>query len=278
MLKNFSHTELTELVHIANALRFDVIKMSSKAKSAHLGSCLSSMDILVALYFNILNLDASNPEDDARDIFIMSKGHAAMALYAVLSKRGFFHKRELEKFNTDGSLLAEHPPAKGIPGVEAATGSLGHGLPIAAGHALGIKLKSKSLISKNRVYALLSDGENNEGSIWEAAMFASSNGLNNLTVFIDYNKWQATGRSEEIMNGHDLEARWKAFGWETYRINGHNIKEILKVGSIRSNVPIAILADTVKGKGVSFMEDDNNWHYRIPNAEEVEHAKAELGV
>lgn len=278
MLKNVNHSRLRELVHIANVLRFRVVKMSNKAKSAHLGSCLSCMDILVALYFDILKLDASNPKDDVRDIFIMSKGHAVMALYAALSERSFFDKRELEKFNIDGSLLAEHPPAKGIPGVEAATGSLGHGLPIAAGHALGMKLKSKDLRSKNRVYALLSDGENNEGSTWEAAMFASSNGLNNLTVFVDYNKWQATGRSDEIMNGNDLEARWKAFGWDTYRINGHDIKEILKVGSIRSDVPIAILADTIKGKGVSFMEDDNNWHYRIPNAEEVEQARAELGV
>ena len=278
MLKDLSHTRLKELVNIANVLRFRVVKMSSKAKSAHLGSCLSCMDILVALYFDILNLDASKPKDDTRDIFIMSKGHAAMSLYAVLSERGFFDKGTLEKFNIDGSLLAEHPPAKGIPGVEAATGSLGHGLPIAAGQALGMKLKSKGPSSKNRVYALLSDGENNEGSIWEAAMFASSNGLNNLTVFIDYNKWQATGRSEEIMNGHDLEARWKAFGWETYRINGHDIKEILNVGSIRSDAPIAIIADTIKGKGVSFMEDDNNWHYRIPNMEEVEQARAELGV
>ena len=236
------------------------------------------MDILVALYFDILNVDPSNPKDRDRDIFIMSKGHAAMALYAVLSKRGFFDERNLEQFNIDGSMLAEHPTAKGVPGVEAATGSLGHGLPIAAGQALGMKLNSKGSDTKNRVYALLSDGENNEGSVWEAAMFASSNKLNNLTVFIDYNKWQATGRSDEIMNGSALVDRWKAFGWETHYINGHDMLEILNAGSIRSDVPVAIIADTVKGKGVSFMEDDNNWHYRIPNMAEVAQAREELGV
>ncbi|MDT2076552.1 MAG: transketolase [Planktomarina sp.] len=278
MPKNFSHIRLKELRHVASALRFSTIKMSNAAKSAHLGSCLSCMDILVALYFDILNVDPSNPKDRDRDIFIMSKGHAAMALYAVLSKRGFFDERNLEQFNIDGSMLAEHPPAKGVPGVEAATGSLGHGLPIAAGQALGMKLNSKGSDTKNRVYALLSDGENNEGSVWEAAMFASSNKLNNLTVFIDYNKWQATGRSDEIMNGSALVDRWKAFGWETHYINGHDMLEILNAGSIRSDVPVAIIADTVKGKGVSFMEDDNNWHYRIPNMAEVAQAREELGV
>ena len=278
VLKKLNYTRLGQLNQISSILRFNTIKMSSLAKSAHLGSCLSCMDILVALYFNILNIDPSNPRDNDRDIFIMSKGHAAMALYTVLAKRGFFDEQNLEQFNIDGSLLAEHPPAKGIPGVEAATGSLGHGLLIASGHALGMKLGSPGTNIKKRVYALLSDGENNEGSTWEAAMFASAKKLNNLTVFVDYNKWQATGRSDEIMNGHALGSRWEAFGWETYYINGHDIEEILQAASIRSDAPIAIIADTVKGKGVSFMEDDNNWHYRIPNMAEVAQAREELGV
>jgi len=268
---------LNDLKHTANLLRLRTIKMSNVARSAHLGSCLSCMDILVALYFNILNVDPEDAKKSDRDIFIMSKGHAAMALYAVLARRGFFKEKELKEYNRNGSYLAEHPPAKGVPGVEAATGSLGHGLPIAAGHATGQKLKSKKC-QPNRVYALLSDGENNEGSTWEAAMFASSNNLDNLTVFVDYNKWQATGRSDEIMNGYALEARWKSFGWETYSINGHDMEAILKAGSIRSDKPIAIIADTVKGKGVSFMEDNNNWHYRVPNEDEIEQAKEELGV
>ena len=268
---------LNDLKHTANLLRLRTIKMSNVARSAHLGSCLSCMDILVALYFNILNVDPEDAKKSDRDIFIMSKGHAAMALYAVLARRGFFKEKELKEYNRNGSYLAEHPPAKGVPGVEAATGSLGHGLPIAAGHATGQKLKSK-ISQPNRVYALLSDGENNEGSTWEAAMFASSNNLDNLTVFVDYNKWQATGRSDEIMNGYALEARWKSFGWETYSINGHDMEAILKAGSIRSDKPIAIIADTVKGKGVSFMEDNNNWHYRVPNEDEIEQAKEELGV
>ena len=278
MCDSHSYLGLSDLRYTANVLRFRTIKMSNEARSAHLGSCLSCMDILVALYYQILNVDPINPKQCNRDIFVMSKGHAAMALYAVLAKRGFFTNEELNYYNSNGSHFAEHPPARGVPGVEAATGSLGHGLPIAAGHAIGLKLRSKKSNQANRVYALLSDGENNEGSTWEAAMFASANSLNNLTVFVDYNKWQATGRSDEIMNGGALEERWNAFGWETHRIDGHNLDDILKAGKIRSKKPIAIIADTVKGKGVSFMEDDNNWHYRVPNTTEVEQAKMELGL
>jgi len=278
MCDSLDDSGLSNLRYTASLLRLRTIKMSNSARSAHLGSCLSCIDILVALYFKILNIDPNDPKKSDRDVFVMSKGHAAMALYATLAKRGFFDEKELDGYNVDGSFLAEHPPAKGVPGIEAATGSLGHGLPIAAGHAMGLKLKSKSLYLKNRVYALLSDGENNEGSTWEAAMFASSNSLNNLTLFVDYNKWQATGRSDEILNGGSLEDRWKAFGWETYRINGHDMGAILDAGSLRSDKPIAIIADTVKGKGVSFMEDDNNWHYRVPNEEEIEQAREELGV
>ena len=269
---------LSDLKYIADNLRLSTIKMSNKARSAHLGSCLSCIDILAVLYFCILKIDPENPKKSNRDIFIMSKGHAVMALYATLAKRGFFKNEELDYFNVNGSHFAEHPPSRGVPGIEAATGSLGHGLPIAAGHAIGLKLRSKKSSPTHRVYALLSDGENNEGSIWEAAMFASANGLNNLTIFIDYNKWQATGRSDKIMNGGALEERWNAFGWDTHRIDGHNLEAIQSAGNIRSDKPVAIIADTVKGKGVSFMEDDNNWHYRIPSEEEIEQAIVELGL
>jgi len=262
------------LEQISAQLRFNIIEMSHKAHSAHLGSCLSCVDILTALYFNILNVDPSNPEMPERDIFILSKGHAAMALYSVLAARGFFNSELLKDYNQDGGVLAEHPPASGLAGVEAATGSLGHGLPISTGQALAIKLKH----TPQRVFCLLSDGETNEGSVWEAALFASAQKLNNLICFIDYNKWQATGRSDEVLNVTAHADKWSSFGWDVECIDGHDCQQIISAANSPSEKPKMIMADTVKGRGVSFMEDDNNWHYRVPNLEEIQKAKQELGI
>jgi transketolase len=200
-----------------------------------------------------------------------------MALYATLAARGFFPEAELATYNTDGGRLAEHPPANQLPGVEAATGSLGHGLPIGLGMALAGRIKGEPY----RVYALLSDGENNEGSVWEAAMFAAGQKLDNVCVVIDYNKWQATARSNETLALAPLADKWRAFGWDTAEVDGHDVAalaELMEDVPNGSGKPVAIIAHTVKGKGVSFMEDDNNWHYRAPTADEVVKAHKELGL
>ena len=271
---------MADLVKIAAELRGSVIDMCHRSRSAHLGSCLSCLDILTAAYWSVLSIDPAKPDDPARDRFILSKGHAAMALYATLAKRGYFPEQELLTYNEDGGRLAEHPPANLLPGVEAATGSLGHGLPIGVGIALATKIRP----SAARVFVLLSDGENNEGSVWEAAMMAAAQRLENLCVIIDYNKWQATGRSNETLQLDPLVDKWRAFGWDAKEVDGHDITTLVTEmsgvpGSAGSTGrPKALIAHTVKGKGVSFMEDDNNWHYRVPNEEEVGAAYRELGL
>ena len=265
------------LVQIAKQLRFKMIETSHRAAAPHLGSCLSCVDILVALYWNILKINPKDSNAIDRDRFILSKGHAAPALFQVLAAKEFFDPMTLEHFAEDGSLLGEHPLAHGVAGVEAATGSLGHGLPIGAGLALG----AKKMVINNHIYVLMSDGECNEGSVWEAALFAAAQKLNRLIVIIDFNKWQATGRSEEVMALNPFVDKWVAFGWEAYEIDGHDITALTKVLTQDRNQhdkPLAIIAHTVKGKGVSFMEDDNNWHYRIPTQAEVMMAKEELFV
>ena len=262
------------LDEISALLRYRVVQMCHDSKSAHLGSSLSCIDILSSLYFQILNVKPDVPNWLERDIFILSKGHAAMALYAALAAKGFFPPELLEQYNNDGGLLAEHPPASGLPGVEAATGSLGHGLSISTGEALAIKMREQ----KRRVFCLISDGETNEGSVWEAALFAAAHKLDNLIVFLDYNKWQATGRSDEVLNITAHSDKWRAFGWDVEMIDGHDCDQIVSSSYNNSTKPKLIVADTVKGKGVSFMEDDNNWHYRVPNKEEVQIAREELGV
>jgi transketolase len=262
---------------MASRLRGEVVTMCHRANSAHLGSSLSCIDILTAAYWNVLKIDPNTPQHPMRDRFILSKGHAAMALYATLAYRGYFDVDELRTYNRDNGRLAEHPPANLLPGVEAATGSLGHGLPIAIGMALSGRIKNEIY----RAYALLSDGENNEGSVWEAAMFAAAQKLDNICVIIDYNKWQATGRSNDTLMLAPLADKWRSFGWDVIEIDGHDVAELARVMSSipkGSGKPMAIVAHTIKGKGVSFMEDDNNWHYRAPNAEEVILAHRELGL
>ena len=261
----------------AAELRGKVVEMSHAAQAAHLASSLSCADILAAAYWHVLRLDPSRPKDPHRDRFILSKGHAAAALYAVLAMRGFFPISELDTYCKDGGRLAEHPPANLLPGVEAATGSLGHGLPLGCGMALSGRIKGETF----RVFALLSDGENNEGSVWEAAMFASAQKLENVCVIVDYNKWQATARSDETLMLAPLRDKWAAFGWDACEIDGHDIAaltEAMQRVPNGSGKPVALIAHTVKGKGVSFMEDDNNWHYRAPTADEVARAHKELGL
>lgn len=269
--------EVAALAHQAAKLRMRVIEMSHKAKSAHLASCLSCCDIVTAAYWDVCRIDPAKPTDPLRDRFILSKGHAASALYAALAFRGFFPEALLDTYCEDGGMLAEHPPAKLLPGIEAATGSLGHGLPIGVGMALGGRMRGETF----RVYALLSDGENNEGSVWESAMFAAAQKLENVCVVIDYNKWQATARSNETLQLAPLRDKWEAFGWDAHELDGHDIGALAR--AMRnvpngSGKPVALIAHTVKGKGVSFMEDDNNWHYRSPTEEEVGKARVELGL
>jgi transketolase len=271
------HTGGESLKARAAMLRGRVIEMCHAASSAHLGSCLSCCDILTAAYWSVLNIDPARPADPLRDRFILSKGHAAMAIYATLAMRGFFPEAELETYNTDGGRLAEHPPALQLPGIEAATGSLGHGLPLGCGMALAGRIRGEAY----RVYALLSDGENNEGSVWEAAMFAAGQKLDNVCVIVDYNKWQATARSNETLALAPLADKWRAFGWDAVETDGHDVEALARLMANVPNgsgKPVAIIAHTVKGKGVSFMEDDNNWHYRAPTADEVVLAHKELGL
>jgi len=265
----------SDLAAISRRIRARVIEMSHVAETPHLGSSLSCVDMLVAAYWGFLRIDPAEPLSPDRDRFILSKGHAATALYAVLAERGFFDPALLDTYNEDGAALPEHPGLQCVPGVEAATGSLGHGLPLALGMALAARIQGRP----GRCLVLMSDGECEEGSVWEAAMFAPAQKLDTVTVMIDYNKWQATGRSDEIMALAPLAEKWRAFGWDACEVDGHDLDALLAAlhrepdGTGR---PRAIICHTVKGKGVSFMEDDNNWHYRIPTADEVEKARVEL--
>jgi len=267
----------TELKSLAQAIRGRVIEMSHAAGAAHLGSCLSCIDILVCLYWDVLSIEPDNASAPSRDRFILSKGHAASALYATLAQRGFFPAARLGTLACPGSDLEEHPGPHCVPGVEAATGSLGHGLSLGVGMAVASRVQRHPF----RVYVLLGDGECNEGSVWEAALFAAAQRLENLTVIVDFNKWQATGRSCEVMALAPLKDKWTAFGWSVHETDGHDLQALgglLAHTPDGSGKPVAILAHTIKGKGVSFMEDDNNWHYRIPTAEEVMKARKELGL
>ena len=272
-----SEEKQSELEIIARRIRSRLVELSHQARAPHLGSALSCVDILTAAYWGCLKIDPEAPDDPLRDRFIISKGHAAPALYITLAFRSFFPENLLDTYTQDGGSLAEHPSPGCVPGLEAATGSLGHGLSIGLGMALAGRIQERSY----RVYCLISDGECNEGSVWEAAMLAPAHRLENVVVIIDYNRWQATGRSEEVMAIKPLKEKWQSFGWSAYEADGHNIGQLV---GLMSNIPdgsgkpVAIIAHTVKGKGVSFMEDDNNWHYRIPTADEVNEAKRKLGT
>jgi transketolase len=264
------------LQSIASMIRAKIIQLSHETQTPHLGSSLSCVDILVAAYWGILDVDPEDPRDPGRDRLILSKGHAASALYVTLWKRGFFGNDLLDSFGKPGGCLPEHPSPACAPGVEVVSGSLGHGLSLGLGMALAAKIQKKDY----RVFVVMSDGECNEGSVWESAMLAPAHALENLVTIVDFNRWQATGRSEEVTALSPLNKKWESFGWSAYNVDGHDVTALLDL--FRSipeapGKPTAIIAHTVKGKGVSFMEDDNNWHYRIPTADEVSLALKELG-
>jgi len=267
---------IVDSMQLAARFRAKAIEMSHAAGAAHLASSLSCMDMVAVLFHGVLQIDPRNPKWAVRDRFILSKGHGATALYAALAYRGFLTEEDLKTYGKAGSLLEEHPSPK-LPGVEAATGSLGHGLPFGCGIALAARINGH----RYRTFVLMSDGECNEGSVWEASMFAAANRLGNLCAFVDFNKWQATGRSTEVMALNPLADKFRSFGWDVCEIDGHDHQQILQaVQTVAMDKPrpTMVIAHTVKGKGVSFMEDDNNWHYRIPTVEEILLAKKELGV
>ncbi|HWQ65458.1 MAG TPA: transketolase [Methanospirillum sp.] len=262
---------------LSRQIRADIIEIAKETETMHVGGCLSAVDIIVALYFSCLLIRPDEPDWPDRDRFILSKGHAALAWYTVLARRGFFPLEQVHTFNKDTSCFTEHPVWKNLPGIEATSGSLGHGLGIGSGMALAANISKQAY----RTFVLMSDGECEEGSVWEAALFAPSHGLKNLVAIIDYNKWQACGRSNEIMHLSPLIEKFAAFGWASYEVNGHDIDamiNLLELVLISPQQPVAIIAHTIKGKGVSFMEDDNNWHYRIPTEDDVKRAHLELGI
>ena len=245
--------------------------MTSKGKSSHVGSALSIADILAVLYTNI-NIDPKDPLHHERDRFILSKGHAGAAVYAVLAELGFFSKEVLDTHYQDGSILSGHVSHKGVPGVEFSTGSLGHGLSVATGFALAAKRRSLKFNS----YALLSDGELDEGSNWEAILFAPHHNLDNLTCIVDYNKLQSLTTVKETLNIEPLKDKLLSFGWDVFDIDGHKHDHIKDALTAKATKPKFIIANTIKGKGVSFMENKVVWHYRSANEEELSKGLKEL--
>lgn len=261
----------------ANAMRKDIIEMIHEAGSGHPGGSLSCTDILAALYFgDVMTYDPAHPASDARDRFILAKGHAAPALYAALAEAGFFPKDELKTLRKLGSRLQGHPDSKLIPGVEVSTGSLGQGLSVAAGLAAGLRLKG----GDQKVYAVLGDGECEEGQVWEAANFAAAEALGNLVAIVDSNGLQIDGCLCDVCSAGELDEKFAAFGWEVHHVDGHDIDALIALfASLPCNStgkPQAIIAKTVKGKGVSFMENQVGWHGKAPDAEQTKQALAEL--
>jgi len=266
---------IDELKTISKKIRYNIVKMIALANSGHPGGSLSATDIVVSLYYSIMNIDPKNPNKKDRDRFVLSKGHASPVIYSVLAELGFFDKEELWKFRQTEALLQGHPNIK-IPGIEANTGSLGHGISVAVGMALGCKLDNLN----NTVYTILGDGECQEGQVWEAAMAAHHYKLDNLIGLVDRNKLQIDGCTEEVMGLDDLSEKFKAFGWDIYEIDGHDYNQIITTintaKSQKNGKPKMIIANTVKGKGVSFMENNVGFHGKAPNKEELEQALREL--
>jgi len=262
-------------VKLAQEIRICTLRMITRANASHIGSCFSVADILAVLYNDILKVKPRQPEWLQRDRFILSKGHSAAVLYAVLAERGFFSKEWVEDYCRKGSLLIGHVNHK-VPGVELSTGSLGHGLSVACGMALAANRDSE----KHRIFVILSDGELDEGSNWEAIMFASHHKLANLVAIVDRNKLQAFGYTKDILDLTPLKDKWTAFGWAVKEIDGHNhqqIKTIMEQIPFEPDKPSVIIADTIKGKGVSFMENRLEWHYKSPNEKQFREALLELG-
>lgn len=249
-----------------------MLNMVHKANVSHIGAGLSIVDILYALYFRIANVSLENIKDDNRDIIILSKGHASAALYSVLYHRGYLSKSAIDNYSVDNGSLPCHIDKEKSPFFEVSTGSLGHGPSIAAGMALAKKMNNEA----GHVYVICGDGECNEGSVWEAVMFAASHKINNLTIIVDFNNLQAFGRTNEVINQSNLLERFRVFGFDAFDIDGHNFKEIEVKLKYRSDKPVAVVAHTIKGKGVSFMEDTLEWHYKSPNDEQLKIAQKEI--
>lgn len=244
------------------------------SKSSHVGSCLSIVEILYTLYFRVMNIDIAQPQKFDRDKFILSKGHGSAALYATLAERGFFPKSYLDKFYIDNGILPGHVDMLAVPGLEVSAGALGHGLSIGVGMAIA----NKQMTNAGGIYVLLGDGECNEGSVWEAAMLASQLKLSNITAIVDCNRLQGFGKTEEIINQDNMAERWRAFGWDAYEVNGHDVSELELFFNKTQRVPKVIIAHTVKGKDVSFMEERLEWHYKSPNDQEYLEAMDELNL
>ncbi len=264
-----------ELEKIAKDIRLGIIEAVYSAKSGHPGGSLSIADIMTVLYFNEMNIDNENPNWEDRDRLVLSKGHCTPALYSALANRGFFPIEDLKTFRNINSNLQGHPDMKHISGVDMTTGSLGQGLSSANGMAISAKLDNKNY----RVYCILGDGELEEGQVWEAAMTSSKYKLDNLCVIIDNNDLQLSGTVEEIMNLKQIDEKFKSFGFQIIKIDGHDIEEIKKAFEVARNIkgkPTCIIAKTVKGKGVSFMENQVGWHGKAPNEEQYEEAKKEI--
>ncbi len=259
----------------ANIIRQHIINMVGEAGSGHPGGSLSAADLLSVLYFKILKIDPEDIKNPNRDRFILSKGHAAPVLYAALAEKGFFPTEKLMTLRKIDSDLQGHPDMKSVPGVEMSTGSLGQGFSVATGLALGAKLDKADY----RVYALLGDGEIQEGIVWEAAMLAAHYNLDNLTAILDYNGLQIDGRIEDVMSPEPVADKWRAFGWNVIDIDGHNVEQIdeaLGKAASHKGQPTIIIAKTIKGKGVSYMEDCADWHGKACNIDERNKALAEL--
>jgi transketolase len=263
----------TELSKVCKQVRRDIIEMTANAGSGHPGGSLSAVELLTSVFYNHMRVDPMNPDDPDRDRFVLSKGHAAPCYYGVLAEMGFISRDEFANFRQLHSILQGHPDCKKVPGVDASTGSLGQGCSIAVGMALGAKIQGKD----TRVYALLGDGECQEGQIWEAFMAAAHHKLDNLTVIIDNNGLQIDGTNDEVMSLGDLPAKLRAFGFEVFEIDGHDLDAIeAALSAPVSGKPKCILGHTVKGKGVSFMENQVGWHGKAPNAEQRQQALKEL--
>ncbi len=252
-------------------LRKKIAQMVHDSKEGHIPSSYSVVDIIDCLYTHVLRFDSKSPKWDERDYFILSKGHGAGALYVVLHKNGFLTDEDIREYSCPGGILGGHPDTTCVPGAEASTGSLGHGFPTATGIALGLRIQGKN----NRVFTLLGDGECNEGTIWETALVAARQKLGNLVAIVDFN-----GSAAQILPVDPLADKWRAFGWQVFEVDGHDEEQLARVFSslnyVLEGIPTVIIAHTVKGKGVTFIEGHGKWHHRIPNKEELQQIYAEL--
>lgn len=267
--------DLKRIETLAKKMRGDIFKTICNGGGGHIPASLSIVEILSVLYSGILKVDPRRADDPERDRFILSKGHACVALYAILAEKGFFPKAELDKFGKKESILGGHPDMRKVRGIEASTGSLGHGFPFGAGQALAAKLDKRDY----KVFVIIGDGECQEGSVWEAALFAPQHKLDNLVVIVDHNKIQAMDRLDKIVALDPLADKWSSFGWEVREADGHNLSRLQEVFTSIPFVkgkPNLVIAHTTKGKGISFMENTPIWHYRLPNAEEMKVACKEL--